>query len=129
MYQLTPHGSIRRISDNACIPIAYDNSDYAEYQVWIAAGNSPRPIDPPAPTKIIYVSMRQSRLALLGAGLLASVNAAIAAMPGVEGEAARIEWEYATEVRRESSLVVGLSAALGLTGAQMDDLFLSASAL
>jgi hypothetical protein len=61
------------------------------------------------------VTMRQARLALLGAGLLAQVNTAVANMPGVEGDAARIEWEYAQEVRRDSSLVAGLAAALGLT--------------
>ena len=69
------------------------------------------------------VTMRQARLALLGAGLLAQVNTAVANMPGDEGEAARIEWEYAQEVRRDSPLVAALSAAFGWTGAQLDDLF------
>lgn len=69
------------------------------------------------------VTMRQARLALLGAGLLAQVNTAVANMPGAEGDAARIEWEYAQEVRRDSLLVVALSAAFGWTGAQLDDLF------
>ena len=69
------------------------------------------------------VTMRQARLALLGAGLLAQVNTAVANMPGVEGDAARIEWEYAQEVRRDSPLVAALSAAFGWTGAQLDDLF------
>lgn len=45
-------------------------------------------------------SARQARLALLGAGLLAQVNTAVANMVGAEGDAARIEWEYAQEVRR-----------------------------
>ena len=67
--------------------------------------------------------MRQARLALLGAGLLAQVNTAVANMPGAEGDAARIEWEYAKEVRRDSPLVAVLSAAFGLTSAQLDDLF------
>ena len=69
------------------------------------------------------VSMRQARLALLGAGLLAQVNTAVANMPGAEGDAARIEWEYAQEVRRDSPLVAALSAAFGWTSAQLDDLF------
>ena len=69
------------------------------------------------------VTMRQARLALLGAGLLAQVNTAVANMPGAEGDAARIEWEYAKEVRRDSPLVAALSAAFGLTDAQLDDLF------
>ncbi len=75
------------------------------------------------------ITMRQARLALLGAGLLAQVNAAIAAMPGATGEAARIEWEYAQEVRRDSPLVQSLGAALSLDQAAMDALFLAASVL
>ena len=69
------------------------------------------------------VTMRQARLALLGAGLLAQVNTAVANMPGAEGDAARIEWEYAQEMRRDSPLVAALSAAFGWTSAQLDDLF------
>jgi len=85
----------------------------------------------PAPAQAILpqtVTMRQARLALLEAGLLASVEAAIASMTGTEGEAARIEWEYATELRRDHPLVVSLVPALGLTDAQLDALFLSAAA-
>ena len=75
------------------------------------------------------VSMRQARLALLGAGLLAQVNTAVANMPGAEGDAARIEWEYAQEVRRDSPLVAALSAALGLTDETLDNLYKVAAGL
>lgn len=78
------------------------------------------PVVDPVPE---VVSMRQARLALLGAGLLAQVNTAVANMPGAEGDAARIEWEYAQEVRRDSPLVAALSVAFGWTAAQLDDLF------
>lgn len=69
------------------------------------------------------VSMRQARLALLQAGLLSAVNAALAEMPGDTGEAARIEWEYATEIDREWPLVASLAGSIGLTDSQLDDLF------
>lgn len=75
------------------------------------------------------ISMRQARLALLGAGLLPGVDAAIAAMTGTEGDAARIEWEYAQEVRRDSPLLAGMIAALGLTTEQVDGLFVAAAGL
>lgn len=75
------------------------------------------------------ITMRQARLALLGAGLLPGVDAAIAAMTGAEGDAARIEWEYAQEVRRDSPLMGGMVAALGLTSAQVDALFETAAGL
>jgi hypothetical protein len=74
-------------------------------------------------------TMRQARLALLGAGLLPSVDATIAAMTGAEGDAARIEWEYAQEVRRDSPLMSGMVTALGLTSAQVDALFETAARL
>ncbi len=75
------------------------------------------------------VSMRQARLALLEAGLLSKVNDALAAMAGAEGEAARIEWEYAAEVKRSSPQVASLSAALGLSEAQLDALFTKAASM
>lgn len=96
-----------------------------------AAGITYTP-DPPASVEPVIpgvVTMRQARLALLGAGLLASVNSSIAAMTGVSGEAARIEWEYAQEVRRDSPLVAGLSDALALNAAQLDALFTTAAGL
>ena len=77
----------------------------------------------------VVVTMRQARLALLGAGLLAQVNTAVANMPGTEGDAARIEWEYAQEVRRDSPLVAALSVALGLTDETLDNLYKVAAGL
>lgn len=75
------------------------------------------------------VTMRQARLALLGAGLLSSVEAAIDAMEEPTKSAARIEWEYSNELQRANALVAALGPALGLTGAQVDALFVAASAL
>ena len=77
----------------------------------------------------VVVTMRQARLALLDAGLLAQVNTAVANMPGTEGDAARIEWEYAQEVRRDSPLVAALSVALGLTDETLDNLYKVAAGL
>ena len=79
------------------------------------------------PPPITVVTMRQARLALLGAGLLATVNSAIAAMPGTAGEAARITWEFSSEVKRNQPLVSALGGVLGLTTAQLDALFVTAS--
>lgn len=75
------------------------------------------------------VSMRQARLALLQAGKLSDVDAAIAALPSPEKEAAQIEWEYAAEVKRTSRLVENLTPALGLSEAEMDGLFKLAATL
>lgn len=88
-----------------------------------AAPAAPRPLVPEA------VTARQARLALLGAGKLAHIEQALGAMPGVQGEAARIEWEYATDIRRDSPLIAALAPALGLTEAQVDALFIAAAGL
>jgi response regulator RpfG family c-di-GMP phosphodiesterase len=50
-------------------------------------------------------------------------------MTGDAGEAARIEWEYATEVNRDKELVQSLALALSLTETQLDELFTAAAAL
>ena len=54
MYQLTqPHPAtaevacIKRLADNAFIPMDPDNRDYAEYLAWLAEGNQPLPADAP----------------------------------------------------------------------------------
>lgn len=91
-----------------------------------AAPDLPTPTVAGIPTR---VSMRQARLALLGAGKLAAVDAAIDAMPEPQKSAARIEWEYAAEVRRDNDFVAGLAPALGMTDAQVDALFVAAAAL
>ncbi|MDR1350850.1 MAG: hypothetical protein LBJ59_08785 [Zoogloeaceae bacterium] len=92
---------------------------------------SPEPEAEPEPEPGVpqSVTMRQARLALLGAGLLDAVNAAIAGMASVEGKAAQIEWEFAQEVRRDNPLFAALSAQMGLSDAQLDELFIAGAAL
>lgn len=75
------------------------------------------------------VTMRQARLALHGAGKLTAVEDAINALPEPPRTAARIEWDFASEVHRSSDFVAMLGAAIGLSEKAMDDLFLAASAL
>lgn len=75
------------------------------------------------------VTMRQARLALLGARLLDDVEAAIAALPSPQKEAARIEWEYSQEVQRRAGFVSVLAPLLGMTDAQTDALFIQAQGL
>lgn len=77
----------------------------------------------------VSVTMRQARLALLQAGKLPTVNAAIASMSGIQGEAARIEWEFSNEVKRAQPLVAALAPVLGMTSDQLDQLFITAAGL
>jgi len=80
-------------------------------------------------TDVQSVSMRQARLALHAAGLLTSVDAAIAAMPEPDKTAAQITWEFAQTVDRGFGMVPQLAAALGMTETQIDDLFIAAAQL
>jgi hypothetical protein len=84
-------------------------------------------VTPPAEEeeKVTVVSMRQARLALLQVGLLPSVVGAVEQA----GEAAKITWEYATEVRRDDALVAFLAQKLSLTEGTLDDLFTLANTL
>lgn len=81
----------------------------------------------PAPVVPVFVEMVQARLALLYAGHLGTVKAAIAAMPGIEGDEAREMWEFAPRVRRDSTLVASMGALLGLDAAALDALFIDAA--
>ena len=84
---------------------------------------------PPAPIVPGAVTMRQARLALLQWGMLALVNTNIASMTGVEGEAARIAWEFSGMVERNQPLVLSLGTTLGLTSGDLDQLFTLAATL
>ena len=77
-------------------------------------------------TLLSVVTMRQARLALLQSGLLATIETAITT--GTD-EAMKIEWEYATEIKRDWNSLVALTTALGMTSAELDDLFQLASTL
>ena len=71
------------------------------------------------------VTMRQARLALLGAGLLDDVEMVIAAA----GRAAQLEWEYAAVVERSNPAVAAVQQQQALTDTYIDDLFREAAKL
>ncbi|MGY3589357.1 XkdW family protein [Bradyrhizobium sp. USDA 4350] len=71
------------------------------------------------------VTPRQARLALLAAGLLDQVEAAVK----TAGGATQITWDYATEVNRSDPMIAQIGASLNLTAAQIDALFVQAATL
>lgn len=87
---------------------------------WIIQTIDPSTLPPEVPQ---VISARQVRLILLQQGLLETVKAMIEQ----QEEAVRIEWEYATEFRRDNPLLTGLAANLGLTDEQIDEFFIAAS--
>ena len=72
------------------------------------------------------ITMRQARLALLDKGLLTAVDEAIAT--GTD-EVLKVEWEYATEVRRDWVNLIAMATSLGMTEEQLDNLFIKGSKL
>jgi len=80
---------------------------------------APEPLPEP---KVNVVTMRQARLQLLDMELLDSVEAMLS-----DNRAWQIEWEYATEVRRDNPIITAMAQALSLTEEQLDDMFKQAS--
>jgi hypothetical protein len=86
------------------------------------------PAPPPEPPAVPQtISPFQARAALLGAGLLDTVEAMLAHPDTPRTH--RIAWEFATEIRRASPLVVALAGALGLDEATLDALFIAAAGI
>jgi hypothetical protein len=84
--------------------------------------------DSPVPATI---SARQARLWLIRNGFsLASVDAAIASVSdAITRESVRVEWEYGTEVHRNSPWLAALGPSLGLDAATLDTAFREAAAI
>lgn len=115
----------------------------AEYREALAIGESfgkkivgdengfPVLIDPIPPVSNIptSVTMRQARLALLNNGLLSQVETAINLLPEPQKTQARIEWDYSSVVLRNQPIVLLLAAAIGISEAQMDELFVEGALL
>ena len=69
------------------------------------------------------VSRLQAKIAMMQAGVLAAVEAAVAAAD----PAVQMAWADAIEFRRFSPTILALSAHIGLTDTQLDDLFRAAA--
>jgi hypothetical protein len=126
MYQLTSGDSILRLSDNAFIPQAPGNRDYAEYQAWLAKGNTPLPAPAPAPpgpdyiafwdaltTSTIYTAIREQSFTSLPMNTLATEFIALIG----DAKAGRAN-EAAIQASMEAILVTGTFTAAQLTELQ-----------
>lgn len=71
----------------------------------------------------------RAKVILAGMGLLPTVEAAIAALPEPDRTVATLAWGGDARLARRGKTVLGLSAALGLSSDQIDQLFIAAEAL
>lgn len=124
-YAIIDNGIVTNVAESAH-PMA-DNwilSDEAGAG-WLYDGTTFTP-PPPAPVPVPHgITPRQCRLQLLTEGLLDEVEAAIDTMP----QAAKIEWEYALEIKRSYGFVIAMQALLGKDDSEMDTFFTEAAKL
>jgi hypothetical protein len=91
--------------------------------------NSGREYKEPIPLMPKTVTMRQARLALLDAGKLSDVQAAINSLQSPMKEQAQITWDYSQDVEISNPLIIQLMGALGFTETTLENLFIEASKL
>ena len=98
----------------------------------LTAADFPDAVPPALPVYVAFVepvpttiSMAQAQLALLAAGHLDAVEAAVDGM----AREAQITWRKANTVKRDDPLVVQMAALLGLSETDVDALFTAGSKL
>ena len=80
----------------------------------------PEPVNVPQ-----EITMWQLRAAVTLAGLKEGVETTIASLPEPNRTVAKIAWEYANNILRNSPTVLAIQAALQLTDEQVDGLFIT----
>jgi hypothetical protein len=144
MYKLNETGSVVRTIDGAFIPDDPSNKDRAEYDAWVAEGNTPDPYVPPQPPVPAEISDRQFFQQLAIAGIITPTEAIAAVATGTIPAALKALVDQlptdqmfgavmllagAVSFARAHPLTEAIGAAYGMTPAQIDALWIAASKL
>lgn len=139
-----PTNAVLRRSDNMIIGPEHE-VEWAEYQAWLAAGNTPDPADPDPVYVPLIISDRQFFQQAAVAGIITQAEALAAVQTGTipamlqmiidelpdanQRFAATMLLAGATQFERNHPLTVEVGTHLGLTTAQVDDFFIAAAQL
>ena len=128
IYTLTAGNTVKREDERGIwfIPDDPANTDWQAYQAWLAEGNTPNPYVPPPPAIPQQVPMWAVRTVLQNDNLFDQADALVKASTD---NALKNVWEYGNFADRNSSAIATLSAALGLTSEQVDQMFIDANNL
>ncbi|PWE32788.1 hypothetical protein DDZ14_08560 [Maritimibacter sp. 55A14] len=108
-----------KVTDGAGIGWGWDGSAFT-------APPAPDPAEALAAERAgMIVSKFQAKVALLQAGLLSQVETAIQSADAVT----QLAWAEANEFHRDSPAIAALSAAIGLSETEVDDLFRAAAVI
>lgn len=77
----------------------------------------------------LSVPMVSARVILIRLGKMDAVKAALAAIPGVEGQEAREWFEFSLTMKRDHPLISQLKPVLQWTDADIDDMFIAARSI
>lgn len=121
MYTSTSNGiGYTRSTDGAWV-----GPENPEFLAWLADGNTPEPYVAPPPPIPSTVTRFQALATLSAAGHLPTIRTYIATLD--QDNITRLAWENAADWERTSPTLAALATMLGLSDAEVDDLFVAAS--